>query len=153
MQWSPYPFQTYTRCWRAFICCGWRQGSISSQYHHNPQQCGRYMEICRIPGLLLYWNNIIVQRLRLQTLARSTTDICKVLENIHMLWMDIRIHHNSYAVSGHKETSACINTTMHTYFGNLLKSWVTAAYWKQPHCPVIEAPDPHRMVSVSTRDI
>ena len=148
------PLQTYARCWRIFICCGWTSGSIiihmlwvdtRKHQHASTQQCIHILEICWNPGLLLRTeNNLIVQWLRLQTHIEWSPyplEIYKVLESIHMLWVDTRIHHH-----------ANINTTMWTYFGNLHLSWTTAPYCKHLycHCAVIEAPDPHGMIPTSS---
>ncbi len=117
IEWSPSPLQIYTRCWNVFICCEWTPWS--NIMTSSTVLCGHILEISWNPGLLCYKNNIMSSKLRQQTLVECSpnpqctyTKCCRAI--ICSEWTPGCQYH------------AIINTTMRTYFGNLLKSWVTS---------------------------
>ena len=92
----PHPLQTCGRCLRTYICCGWTYGST----------------IITLPPFLMVLSLGVDGILRLQLGYKwchdalddasdpherpptSTSNICKVFEIIHMLWLGIWIHHH-----------------------------------------------------------
>jgi hypothetical protein len=99
MEWFPHPLQTYSRCLATFICCGWAHGCVIMPL--PPHLLAKIWDVCwKTESHLGYkqYHCAVVEALDPHGMVpTSTSNICKVFGNIHMLWMGILMRH--YAIT------------------------------------------------------
>ena len=97
-----------------FICCGWGYGSVIMPL--PPHLLTKVLEVRKSSEILIHWgtgNEALVLWLR----PTSALYIYKVIDNLHMLWMGIWIHHH-----------AITTTVVGPDFGSIVKSKVAVLH-------------------------
>ena len=97
MEWFPHPLQAYIMCLRTIICCEWVDGStiiLSTLAGLWPWNTG----VGQIPGSQLgykWCHGALVKAPHPHGIVpTSTSNIYKMFEIIHVLWMGRWIHHD-----------------------------------------------------------
>ena len=125
IEWCPHPLQTYESYLTTFICCGRGYGSIIMPLPLHLSV--KIWEISWNPGSLIgaEWRPcaVVDGPNPHGMVLKSTPNIWKLFDNLHMLWMGIWIHHHAIAI-----------TFVGQDLGNRLKSCVTDWCWMMPLC-------------------
>ena len=100
MEWFQYPITTFAeRILTSFICCGWAYGAIFCPLPLPPLKLSQIWEGFWNYGSLLgcKWQHFTVAEVLTQhgMVPTSPLNICKVVDNLHMLWMGILVHHKA----------------------------------------------------------
>ena len=130
MEWFQYPLPTYAeRILTSFICCGWAYGAIFCQLPLPPLKLSQIWEGFWNYGSLLgcKWHHCTVAEALIQhgMVPTSPPKICKVVDNLHMLWMGIWRHILPITIT---------TTWVVPDLGSLLKLWFPAGRQMTPLC-------------------
>ena len=104
MESIPHPLPTYARYLTTFICCGWAHGTFIMwlPLHVFIQMWEVQWNPASLLGYKGYHCAVVEALTQDGRVLTSPSNIWKVFENLHMLWMGTWIYHNAV-------TTICVN--------------------------------------------